>query len=49
MSKEYNKLKDKTKAQQTLILLKYGLTGKEVRALKYEDDRVKKILELQED
>jgi len=46
---EYNKIEDQTKAEQIETLTEYGLTKKEIRELKYEDDRVKKILELQED
>ena len=46
---EYNRIEDQTKAEQVKTLTEYGLTKKEIRDLKYEDDRVKKILELQED
>ncbi len=46
---EYNKIEDQTKAQQVETLTGYGLTKKEIRELKYEDDRIKKILELQEE
>jgi hypothetical protein len=46
---EYNRIEDQTKAEQVKTLTEYGLTKKEIRDLKYEDDRIKKILELQED
>ena len=46
---EYNKIEDQTKEDQVKTLTGYGLTKKEIRDLKYEDDRVKKILELQEE
>ena len=34
--------------QQKETLLKLGLTKQQIKALKYEDARIKKILELQE-
>ena len=44
----FEKLKDKSKNEQTLILLEYGLTMKEIRELYYENNRVSKIIELQD-
>jgi len=42
-----NMMKETTKPQQVETLLKLGLTKKEIKALKYEKDRVNKIIELQ--
>jgi len=39
-------LKTKTKPDQVKTLIKFGLSKKEIRALKYEKNRVEKILEL---
>ena len=45
---EFDKLKKDTKtADQVQMLLDLGLTKKEIKALRYEDNRVKKIIELQ--
>jgi len=42
-----NMMKDTTKPQQVETLIKLGLSKKEIKALKYEVDRVNKIIELQ--
>ena len=39
--------RDTNTAEQTQMLLDFGLTKKEIKALRYEDARVKKIIELQ--
>ena len=39
--------RDTNTAEQTQMLLDLGLTKKEIKALRYEDARVKKIIELQ--
>jgi len=39
--------RDTNTAEQTQILLDLGLTKKQIKALRYEDARVKKIIELQ--
>ena len=39
---------DQTRSEQIKALLDLGLTKKEIKALKYEDDRVNKIIELQD-
>tara|TARA_R100001509_G_scaffold55801_2_gene30791 strand:- start:221 stop:886 length:666 start_codon:yes stop_codon:yes gene_type:complete len=36
------------KKDQVNLLLDFGLTNKQIKALKYEEDRVKKIIELEE-
>ena len=36
------------KKDQVDLLLDFGLTNKQIKALKYEEDRVKKIIELEE-
>ena len=36
------------KKDQVNLLLNFGLTNKQIKALKYEEDRVKKIIELEE-
>jgi hypothetical protein len=46
--KEYDKIKDLNKPEQVRILDSLGLTKAQIRALKYEEDRIKKILELTE-
>jgi len=38
---------DTNTAEQTQMLLDLGLTKKQIKALRYEDARVKKIIELQ--
>ena len=40
---------DLNKSEQIKILEEYDLSKADIRALKYEKDRVEKILELQED
>ena len=42
-----NMMKETTKSQQVETLLNLGLTKKQIKDLKYEQDRVKKIIELQ--
>tara|TARA_R100000900_G_scaffold107987_1_gene83738 strand:- start:40 stop:879 length:840 start_codon:yes stop_codon:yes gene_type:complete len=42
-----NMMKETTKPQQVETLLNLGLTKKQIKDLKYEQDRVKKIIELQ--
>ena len=42
-----NMMKETTKSQQVETLLDLGLTKKEIKSLKYEKDRVNKIIELQ--
>jgi len=45
---EFDKLKKDTKTQDQIdMLLNFGLTKKEIKALGKEDDRVRKIIELQ--
>ena len=39
---------DQTRSEQITALLDLGLTKKEIKALKYEEDRVNKIIELQD-
>ena len=39
--------KDTTSKQQKQMLLDLGVTRQELKKLKYEEDRVKKIIELQ--
>jgi len=39
--------RDTNTAEQTQMLLDLGLTKKQIKALRYEDNRVKKIIELQ--
>ena len=46
--KEYDKIKDLNKPEQVRMLDSLGLTKAQIRALKYEEDRIKKILELTE-
>ena len=46
LRKQFDSIKDENKPEQVKSLLGFGLTKKEVRALKYEKDRVEKILEL---
>jgi hypothetical protein len=40
--------KDTSGAEQKQLLLDLGLTKQQIKALKYEEIRVKKIIELQE-
>jgi len=47
--KETKKIFDLNKGEQVDILKGYNLSDADIRALKYEQDRVDKILELQED
>ena len=42
-----NMMKETTKPEQVKTLKELGLTNKEIKALKYEKDRVNKIIELQ--
>ena len=44
----FKKLKDKTKNEQILLLLEYGLSRREIQDLYYENNRVAKIIELQD-
>ena len=44
----FEKLKDKTKNEQILLLLEYGLNRREIQDLYYENNRVAKIIELQD-
>ena len=44
---EFKELKDLKKQQQIDSLTKYGLSKKQIRLLKYEEDRVKAIIRLQ--
>ena len=46
---ERKKYKDLNKDEQVDKLDSLGLTKKEIRALKYEKDRVEKLLELMEE
>ena len=45
---KFDEYKSLTKKDQVEKLLELGLTKAEIRALKYEEDRVKKLLELEE-
>ncbi|GAG25552.1 unnamed protein product, partial [marine sediment metagenome] len=47
--KEMKRIFDLNKSEQIEILEEYDLSTAEIKALKYEQDRVDKILELQED
>ena len=42
------KIEDKSKDEQVKILLKYGLSKKQIRALKSEHNRVEKIIKIRE-
>ena len=44
----YDKIKALTKPQQTKLLKGFGLSWTERRKLKYEDQRINKIIELQD-
>jgi len=46
LRRQFDSIKDENKPEQVKSLLGFGLSKKEVRALKYEKDRVEKILEL---
>ena len=46
LRRQYDSIKAENKPEQVKSLLGFGLTKKQVRALKYEKDRVEKILEL---
>ena len=46
LRRQFDSIKDENKPAQVKSLLGFGLSKKEVRALKYEKDRVEKILEL---
>jgi len=49
LKEKVNKMKKETSTkQQKETLLKLGLTKQQIKALKYEEARVKKIIELQE-
>ena len=45
---KYKKIEDKSKDEQVKILLKYGLSKKQIRALKSEHNRVEKIMQIRE-
>ncbi len=47
--KDEKYFKDLTKAEQVAEMTKKGLSEEDINALKYEDDRVKKLMELQKD
>jgi hypothetical protein len=46
LRRQFDSIKDENKPDQVKTLLKFGLSKKEIRALKYEKNRVEKILEL---
>jgi len=46
LRRQFDSIKGENKPEQVKTLLDYGLSKKQVRALRYEKDRVKKILEL---
>jgi hypothetical protein len=46
LRRQFDSIKGENKPEQVKTLLDYGLSKKQVRALKYEKDRVEKILEL---
>ena len=46
LRRQFDSIKGENKPEQVKSLLGFGLSKKEVRALKYEKDRVEKILEL---
>jgi Trp operon repressor len=46
LRRQFDSIKDENKPDQVKTLLKLGLTKKEIRDLKYEKNRVEKILEL---
>jgi hypothetical protein len=46
LRRQFDSIKDENKPDQVKTLLKFGLSKKEIRALRYEKNRVEKILEL---
>jgi len=46
LQKQFDSIKAENKPDQVKTLTNFGLSKKEIRALKYEEDRVNKILEL---
>jgi len=46
LRKQFDSIKAENKPEQVKTLTKFGLTKKQIRALRYEKDRVEKILEL---
>ena len=46
LRRQFDSIKAENKPEQVKTLTKFGLTKKEIRALRYEKDRVEKILEL---
>jgi hypothetical protein len=46
LRRQFDSIKGENKPEQVKTLLDYGLSKKQVRALRYEKDRVEKILEL---
>ena len=46
LRRQFDSIKDENKPDQVKTLIKFGLSKKEIRALKYEKNRVEKILEL---
>ena len=46
--KKFDSYKALNKSEQVKMLLELGLTKAEIRALKYEKDRVDKLIELEE-
>ena len=46
LRRQFDSIKDENKPDQVKTLLKFGLSKKEIRDLKYEKNRVEKILEL---
>jgi glycine cleavage system pyridoxal-binding protein P len=46
LKRQFDSIKDENKPDQVKTLLGFGLTKAQVRELKYEKDRVEKILEL---
>jgi hypothetical protein len=49
LKRQFDSIKDENKPDQVKTLLGFGLTKAQVRKLKYEKDRVEKILELMKD
>ena len=48
LRRQFDSIKSENKPDQVKTLTKFGLTKKEIRALRYEKDRVNKLLELME-
>jgi len=46
LRRQFDSIKSENKPDQVKTLTKFGLTKKEIRDLRYEKDRVEKILEL---